>query len=92
MSSLSLSTTQEDVDIRVDEGNILVISGERKQEKREESDQVHRRERVWGKFQRAVRLPEAEFDKAQANMENGVLTIKVPKVEKTDETKKINIS
>jgi len=82
---------KEDIDIRVEDNDVLVISGERKSETRDENDQVHRHERVWGKFSRAVRLPDAQMDKSQANLENGVLTITLPKVEKKDHVKKITI-
>ena len=57
------------------EGNLLTISGERK------SDQSgpDYRETYYGKFERAVSLPQGvETDKITARYEHGVLEIKVP--------------
>jgi HSP20 family protein len=57
------------------EGNLLTISGERK------SDQTgpDYRETYYGKFERAVSLPQGvETDKIAARYEHGVLEVKVP--------------
>ena len=53
-----------------------------------------RGERSSGKFLRRFRLPEnAKVDEAKAGMENGVLTVTVPKVEiKKPQIKSIDIS
>ncbi|KAI3849761.1 hypothetical protein MKW98_026675 [Papaver atlanticum] len=70
------------------------ISGERSREKEEKNDKWHRVERSSGKFLRRFRLPEnARVDEVKASMENGVLTVSVPKVEeKKPEVKSIQIS
>ncbi|KAI3849759.1 hypothetical protein MKW98_026673 [Papaver atlanticum] len=70
------------------------ISGERSREKEEKNDKWHRVERSSGKFLRRFRLPEnAKVDEVKASMENGVLTVSVPKVEeKKPEVKSIQIS
>lgn len=49
---------KDDIDITF-EDNVLRISAERKEEKREESDRFHLQERRWGSVSRAVRLPKA---------------------------------
>jgi HSP20 family protein len=51
-------------------------------------------ERSSGKFSRRFRLPEnAKMEQVKANMENGVLTVTVPKEEvKNPEVKTIDIS
>ncbi|CBI31561.3 unnamed protein product, partial [Vitis vinifera] len=62
--------------------------------KKEEKDKWHRVERSSGKFLRRFRLPEnAKMDEAEASLENGVLTVTVPKEEvKKAEVKAIEIS
>ncbi|KAK1378800.1 hypothetical protein POM88_025544 [Heracleum sosnowskyi] len=71
---------KEEVKVEVEEGKVLQISGERKTEKEEKNDKWHRMERSSGKFVRRFRLPEnAKVDEVKAGMENGVLTVTVPK-------------
>lgn len=58
----------------------LVISGQKKQEKREDGAQTHRMERLYGAFERALELPaDADLDKVSASHSNGVLTVTVPR-------------
>ncbi|XP_015087302.1 17.8 kDa class I heat shock protein-like [Solanum pennellii] len=86
---------KEEVKVEVEEGRILQISGERNREKEEKNDQWHRMERSSGKFIRRFRLPEnAKTGEIKAAMENGVLTVTVPKEEekKKSEVKAIDIS
>ena len=85
---------KEEVKVEVEEGNVLKISGERNKEKEEKNDKWHRVERSSGKFMRRFRLPEnAKVDQVKAAMENGVLTVTVPKEEvKKPEAKAIEIS
>jgi HSP20 family protein len=70
---------KKDVQIEVRD-NILTIKGEKRCEKREEKDNWHTVERSYGAFTRRVMLP-YEVDDAQANatMDQGVLTLKLPK-------------
>ncbi|CAA0812466.1 17.6 kDa class I heat shock protein 3 [Striga hermonthica] len=85
---------KEEVKVEVEDGSILQISGERSKEKEEKNDKWHRVERSSGKFVRRFRLPEnAKLDQVKAAMENGVLTVSVPKEEvKKPEVKAIDIS
>ncbi|RVW41348.1 18.1 kDa class I heat shock protein [Vitis vinifera] len=75
-------------------GRVLQISGERSTEQEEKKDKWHRVERSSGKFLRRFRLPEnAKMDEVKASLENGVLTVTVPKEEvKKAEVKAIEIS
>lgn len=69
----------KDVQVTAAEG-YLTIRGEKKAEKKEEKEGYFRQERSYGSFQRIVALPEtANFDKAEANFKNGVLTLSIPK-------------
>ncbi|XP_062149205.1 18.1 kDa class I heat shock protein-like [Alnus glutinosa] len=86
---------KEEVKVEVEEGRVLQISGERSREQEEKKDKWHRIERSSGKFLRRFRLPEnAKMDQVKASMENGVLTVTVPKEEekKKPEVKAIEIS
>lgn len=65
------------------ENNVLTISGEKQEERTEEDDRYHLTERRWGKFSRSFVLPrEVDADNIQANFENGVLTVTIPKSER----------
>ena len=64
---------KEDIDIELRDDSII-ISGERKQESKEEREGYFRSERSYGSFYRSIPLPEgADRDKATASFENGVL-------------------
>ncbi|XP_068644097.1 18.1 kDa class I heat shock protein-like [Aristolochia californica] len=85
---------REEVKVEVEEGRVLQISGERSKETEEKNDKWHRVERSSGKFLRRFRLPEnAKMDQVKATMENGLLTVTVPKKEvKKPEVKAVEIS
>ncbi|GMI81748.1 hypothetical protein like AT1G07400 [Hibiscus trionum] len=85
---------KEEVKVEVEDDRVLQISGERKIEKEDKNDTWHRVERSSGKFSRRFRLPEnVKMDQIKASMENGVLTVTVPKVEvKKPDVKAIDIS
>lgn len=72
---------KEDVKVYV-EGDTLVLEGERKQEKEEKREGFYHSERTYGKFYRAIALPEgANADLTAANFNNGVLEVTVPVAE-----------
>lgn len=71
----------EDVDISV-LGDTLRISAEVKADEEREGEKWLVRERRFGHFERAVTLPSnVKADDAQADFDNGVLTITLPKAE-----------
>lgn len=72
---------REDIEVSLHDG-ALVISGERHEEKISEGTEVHRQERYYGKFSRALTLPTAVAgDKVKAAYKDGVLTVTLPKAE-----------
>lgn len=72
---------REEIEVSIQDGT-LIISGERKSEPVGENTEVHRQERYFGKFSRALTLPTAVAgDKVKANYKDGVLTIVLPKAE-----------
>ncbi|CAM8911317.1 hypothetical protein QQ045_032363 [Rhodiola kirilowii] len=85
---------KEEVKVEVEDGRVLQISGERSKESEEKNDKWHRIERSSGKFVRRFQLPEnAKMEEVKASIENGVLTVTVPKEQvKKPEVKAIEIS
>jgi len=77
----------EDVDISV-HGNILTISGEKKQEEERKEKGYYYTERSYGSFRRDLTLAsEVHPGKIEATCKDGVLTITVPKTEKAKPVK-----
>ena len=77
-------TAPADVLLRI-EDNALIVEGERKTERELEQRGIVRTERVYGRFQRVIPLPEgADPESAEARFANGVLevTIKTPQRQK----------
>jgi len=73
----------EDVKISV-ENQILTIRGEKKQIAEENSERWHRYERTYGSFERTFTLPSSvDADRVQATVDHGVLTVTLPKSEKS---------
>lgn len=71
----------ENIEVEVT-GNLLKITGERKEEQEEKTKTCHRVERSYGSFARAITLPcEINEGKIDASCDNGVLTITLPKNE-----------
>jgi HSP20 family protein len=71
----------KDIDVQV-HGNMVTVSGERKEEKEEKGKTFHRVERRTGKFSRSFTLPCAiNEDEVAAEYTKGVLTLKLPKCE-----------
>ncbi|MBP2030084.1 HSP20 family protein [Methanohalophilus levihalophilus] len=79
-----------DVDIRIGEGYIE-ISAESKKEEESEKEGYVQKERSYSRFSRAVSLPSNVTEEgAKAKLEDGVLTVTLPKT-KTAEKPKIEI-
>jgi len=73
----------EDLEIYV-HNDLLTIRGKREEEKTEEDSEYFYKECYWGGFSRSVILPvEVQVDKVEASMKNGVLTIVMPKSNKS---------
>jgi len=71
---------KEDVKVLFDDG-VLTIKGERKVEKEEKGDKVHRTERYFGMFERSFVLPEdVDAKLIRAESKEGVLYIHLPRV------------
>jgi HSP20 family protein len=69
---------KEDVNVEVDNG-MLTISGERHEEHEDKRDDFYRTERRYGRFYRALPLPEdVTSDRCEATFKDGVLEVTIP--------------
>ena len=70
-------------------GGMLVIKGEKKQEKEEKNKNYYLSERSYGSFQRSFTLPDGvDQDKIAANFSKGVLIVTLPKSADAQKTQK----
>lgn len=78
--------TPDDLDISI-EKDVVSIKGKRERRFEEKTENFLYQECYWGKFSREIVLPsEVDKSKAEAVMKDGILTIKIPKI-----NKKVNI-
>src|ERR1051325_1033744 len=72
---------KEDIDISL-HGDVLTLSGERKEQEVFDKAETYRAERFLGRFQRSVTLPFAvDSKKVQASYRDWILTVTLPKAE-----------
>lgn len=70
---------EDDIDLSVEEG-VVTLRGEKKTTREESGETWFFSERQYGAFSRSFRLPpDAEADKVDARLKDGVLTVTVPK-------------
>lgn len=82
---------EDDVKIKV-EDNMLSISASRKEEEKEDSSKKYYYRSMESSYEQRFNLPcKVDSDKAEAKMENGVLTITLPKAEEL-KAKEIKVS
>jgi HSP20 family protein len=78
--------SEDDVDVEVRDG-VLTISGERRQEEEETREGFRRIERAFGRFTRSIALPDGvDPNDVEANFEDGVLTVRIPKPRESEPT------
>ena len=69
----------KNIEVKVANG-VLTIRGEKAEDKEEKNKDFHMRERRFGAFERAFRIPEiVDMDKIEATFKKGVLMVKMPK-------------
>jgi HSP20 family protein len=74
---------RKDIDVEVLPES-LSVKAEMSRESEGKEKTYHRRERVWGRFERTVSLPaEVVADQVKAVFKDGVLEIRLPKTEQT---------
>ena len=80
--------TKDDFTVNVDNDGNLHIKIENKSNKKEEDKKTHylRREFSYSKYEQTLLLPDdVEKEKIAATVNNGVLTVDLPKIEKKEE-------
>jgi len=77
----------EDLDITI-ENDLVIIRGNRERKFTEEKKNYFYQECYWGRFSREIILPaEVDSSRTKASMEKGVLTIRIPKIEREKKRK-----
>jgi HSP20 family protein len=75
------AVNKEDVKVTVDDG-MITIEGERKQQKEDKNEKMHRVESYYGHFSRSFSLPESVDQSAiRCESKEGVLTVHIPKMQ-----------
>ena len=89
-------TTKDDFKVNVDKDGCLTIKMEHKDDKKDENKKEHylRREFSYSNYEQALTLPDDVVkDKISAKVEDGILTITMPKTEPKEKvTKAIEVS
>ncbi|HTR26229.1 MAG TPA: Hsp20/alpha crystallin family protein [Terriglobales bacterium] len=74
---------ESEIQLKFEDGT-LSLEGERKFEKDEKNENYHRVERAYGRFVRTFTIPvNVDHEKIAASMQNGILTVELPKREET---------
>ena len=81
---------KEEIDLSIEDEN-LCISVNRSEESNKESKNFIHRERRASSMSRRVRLANAALDEIKAKLEEGILTVTIPKYEKSANSRKIEI-
>ncbi len=80
----------EDLDIAITSESVT-IKGKREKDKRIKEEDYFYQECYWGRFMRSIILPqEVDAEKSEAAIKNGVLVIKLPKLNR-QRSKKIKV-
>jgi HSP20 family protein len=77
----------EDLDINITR-DMVTIKGKRVEEEESQNQDYFHRELYWGSFSRTIMLPEEiEVEDAEAIEKHGLLTIRLPKIDKSKQSK-----
>jgi len=83
--------SEQDIDLRL-EGDLLTLSGEKKEERAQNQSGLHMTERSFGRFQRSFRLPyRVDPGQVRANFDKGVLHISLPRPQQEQSSGRIQI-
>lgn len=75
---------KEDLDVTINNQTITIRASTKEEKKEEEKGKYFRREITRGEFQRTVSLPNnVDDENAKASFKDGILTVTIPKTEKS---------
>jgi HSP20 family protein len=87
VKALVAGVRPDDLDIEITR-DMVTVRGRRVEQKDVEDDHFIYRELYWGAFSRTVVLPaEVDVDMAEAEQKHGLLTIRLPKINKDRQTR-----
>ena len=87
IKSIVAGVRPEDLDISISR-DMVTIKGKREESKETSDDDYFHQELYWGSFSRTILLPEEiDVEAAEAAEKHGVLTIRLPKIDKKRQTK-----
>lgn len=90
IQSTIAGATSADIDISI-LNDMVTIKGARQPESKVRANNYYYQELYWGPFSRSIILPEeVDADGAKASMKNGILSIRLPTIEKA-KTRKLKI-
>jgi HSP20 family protein len=83
VQSIVAGVKPEDLDVSISQDSI-VLSGRRERSREVAGSDYFYQELYWGSFSRSVLLPqEIDPDESEATIKNGLVTIRLPKLDKT---------
>ncbi|MEW5907988.1 MAG: Hsp20/alpha crystallin family protein [Patescibacteria group bacterium] len=88
--SMVAGVKPDDLDVNITH-DMVTIRGERRKDETIEKENYFYQELYWGKFSRSILLPkEVDPDKVEATIKDGILTVKIPKINK-EKVQKIKV-
>jgi len=81
---------KKSVDISYEQG-MLTLKAKKKEKERKEKEKIIVDEQFCSSYSRSLSLPDVDVDKAEAELKDGILLIKLPKSE-ANKTRRISIS
>ena len=82
---------KEDIKIECNEGVLTITAEKAEEEENDESKKDYRKERVYNKTSRSFSFADIDEDAIKAEFKNGTLLLTIPKKEKVETKKVINI-
>jgi HSP20 family protein len=87
IKTMTAGVKPDELDISITR-DMVIIKGKREETREVSDESYYHKELYWGTFSRSILLPqEIEVEGAEATEKHGLLTIRLPKLDKNRETK-----